>query len=207
MKVAVLGSGNIGGTLGRQWALAGHEIRFGVRDPRAKQEQLADLAGKDQISVHSVASACEGVAALLLAVPAGAVDLVMRQIAGQIQGTTIIDSTNDFSRIPMGALDTIRTVAPEASVYRAFNTLGWENFKDPTFDDLNADLLYCGKDEAQARDRVESLIRAAELRPVWIGSLDQQEVLDGLTRLWATLAIRCGRGRHLAFKVLMDQDS
>ena len=32
MKIAVLGAGNIGGTLGKKWLAAGHEVVFGVRD-------------------------------------------------------------------------------------------------------------------------------------------------------------------------------
>ena len=33
MKIAIIGAGNVGGTLGRAWVKAGHEVMFGVRDP------------------------------------------------------------------------------------------------------------------------------------------------------------------------------
>ncbi len=33
MNTAILGAGNIGATLGKKWANAGHRVMFGSRDP------------------------------------------------------------------------------------------------------------------------------------------------------------------------------
>src|SRR5215467_2824174 len=33
MEIGVIGAGNVGGTLGRRWAQAGHTVIFGVREP------------------------------------------------------------------------------------------------------------------------------------------------------------------------------
>jgi predicted dinucleotide-binding enzyme len=33
MKIAIIRAGNVGGTLGKRWAKAGHEVPFGARDP------------------------------------------------------------------------------------------------------------------------------------------------------------------------------
>jgi 8-hydroxy-5-deazaflavin:NADPH oxidoreductase len=43
MKIAVIGTGSVGGTLGRRWAELGHSVCFGVRD-------LADTAPKRLVS-------------------------------------------------------------------------------------------------------------------------------------------------------------
>jgi len=40
------------------------------------------------------------------------------------------------------------------------------------------------------------------LRPIYIGGLEQVDLLDNQTRLWFTLALQQGRGRHLALKLL-----
>jgi hypothetical protein len=32
MKIAVIGKGSVGGTPGRRWRAAGHEVVFGTRD-------------------------------------------------------------------------------------------------------------------------------------------------------------------------------
>ena len=40
MRIAIIGAGNVGGTLGTAWAQkAGHEILFGVRNPTSEQTQ------------------------------------------------------------------------------------------------------------------------------------------------------------------------
>src|SRR3974377_1261539 len=33
LSIAVLGAGNVGGTLGRKWHVAGYRVAFGVSDP------------------------------------------------------------------------------------------------------------------------------------------------------------------------------
>lgn len=76
-----------------------------------------------------------------------------------------------------------------------------ENFREPRFDGTPADLFYSGPPSHQ--QSVEALIEAVGLRPVWVGDgPDAADVLDGLTRLWFTLALQQGRGRHLAFRML-----
>ena len=37
MNIAILGAGNIGGTLGGKWSTAGHESQFGVRDANSSK--------------------------------------------------------------------------------------------------------------------------------------------------------------------------
>src|SRR5262249_48772048 len=46
MEIAVIGAGNVGGTLGKRWAKAGHEVAFGARDPAdAKVSALVRESG------------------------------------------------------------------------------------------------------------------------------------------------------------------
>lgn len=40
LAIAVLGAGHIGGTLGKKWSVAGHEVRFSVNDPAGKNAQM-----------------------------------------------------------------------------------------------------------------------------------------------------------------------
>jgi 8-hydroxy-5-deazaflavin:NADPH oxidoreductase len=35
MNIAIIGAGNVGSTLGKAWAKKGHDILFGVRNPKA----------------------------------------------------------------------------------------------------------------------------------------------------------------------------
>ena len=39
MKIAILGAGSVGGTLGKAWANRGHQVTFAVRNPEAEKTQ------------------------------------------------------------------------------------------------------------------------------------------------------------------------
>ena len=68
------------------------------------------------------------------------------------------------------------------------------------FDGQAADLFYCGASDEAAQQTVESLIEQIGLRPIRMGDLSADPLLDAVLRIWVTLS--AVRGRHLAFKVL-----
>src|SRR5947209_6158615 len=68
-------------------------------------------------------------------------------------------------------------------VYRAFNTYGYENFANPEFSGIQADLFFCGT-EGDARRVVEQLIAAVGLRPVYLGGVEQVGMVDGIAGIW-----------------------
>ncbi len=202
LTVAVLGAGNIGGTLGKKWSAAGHKVRFGVNDPAGKhaQELRAELG--ESAVIGTIADALQGNPdVVLIALPGGAVDATVQSYAEQLNGRIIIDAANRMGQDAMHNLTSIQQYAPQAHIYRAFNTLGWENFAEPTFDGVQADLFYCGPDDA-TQTKVAQLIADVGLRPIYLGGSEQNGLLDTLTSLWFTLAIAQKKGRHLAFKVL-----
>ena len=201
LRVAVLGAGNIGKTLGRKWVAAGHNVTFGVRDPndakaRALQAELSETA-----KIGSVAEALAAGDIVVMAVPGGAMDETITRHAAQLDGKIIIDAANRMGGGPMNSLAAFTTQTPHARVYRAFNSLGWENFANPIFDDVMADLFYCGPD-GESREVVERLITDVGLRPVRLGDTDAVGLVDAVASLWFALALGQRMGRHLAFKVL-----
>ena len=102
---------------------------------------------------------------------------------------------------PLNSFATFRARTPNARVFRAFNTYGWENFADPNLGGVQADLFYCGPD-GESRAVVERLISDVGLRPMRVGDADQVDAVDGVVRLWFALVSGQHMGRHLAFKVL-----
>ena len=201
MKITVLGSGNIGGTLGRKWAKAGHEVVFGVRDVNSSKVQtlLGRVEGK--ASADTVAHAIAYGDVVLFATPWSAVEAIVKANAEGLDGKIVIDASNNFGGPVVNNVKTISAGAPAAQMFRAFNSLGWENFEDPRFGGTQADLFYCGPDD-EARPVVEALIEEVGLRPVWVGDLDLVQLVDAVGSLWVTLAFRGGMGRRLAFKLL-----
>ena len=119
MKLAVIGSGNIGKAIGSWAAKVGYEVTFS-----AKNEDGAKAAA--QVSGHSakaanVRGAVETADLVLLAVPYGAVKEVVTEIRHLLRGKTVIDATNalsaDFSSLTLGfttsaAEEIAKTCAP-----------------------------------------------------------------------------------------------
>jgi 8-hydroxy-5-deazaflavin:NADPH oxidoreductase len=202
MRIAVIGAGNIGRTLGGAWMRAGHQVSFGVRDPAAASAQEARAELGDQARVVPIAEALQPAEVIVLALPGSAVDDFLAAYGPALSGKVVVDAANrGFGGSgPMNSVDAIRARAEPSGIIRAFNSVGWENLADPTFDGVTADLLYCAT--ATARPLAEELIAAVGLRPVLVGDLDQVHLVDTLTALWAALAYAQQRGRHLAFKVL-----
>ena len=203
MNIAVVGAGNIGGTLGKKWADSGHQVYFGVRDPagsriQALLREISGIATADRIDE----ALSEG-EIVILAIPGRVAEDVIQAHAAGLKGKIIIDATNKIGDPMMNSLSLLARAAPRAILYRAFNHLGWENFADPTFAGLQADLFYCGMDRAE-RTQVENLIVQIGLRPIYCGGLEHAPEIDSLTSLWINLSRRLGKGRHLAFKLLTD---
>ncbi len=202
MKITVLGSGNIGGTLGRKWAGAGHDVVFGVRDAGSPKVRALLDSIKGTATARAVADALAFGDVVLFATPWSAVAGVVETGGGVLNGKVVIDATNNFGGPVVNNVTTISAKAPAANVFRAFNSLGWENLQNPRFGEIQADLFYCGPDN-RARPLVEGLIEDVGLRPVWVGDLDQVQLVDNIGMLWVTLAFRRGMGRNLAFKALI----
>ena len=70
---------------------------------------------------------------------------------------------------------------------------------NPNFDGVPADMFFSAP--ANDRSTVETVIEGVGLRPLFVGE-DQEDLIDCLFRLWIALAVKQGRGRRLAFKVL-----
>ncbi len=189
LTVTVVGTGRIGSTLARAWRGARMDVRLASRAPQ--QREL------DGIPVTRIDEALPGSEVVVTAIPGPAVGAFLEEHADALTGIPLVDVSNNVGGSAMHhAAD-----AGSLAYYRAFNTLGVENFADPVFDGVPADLFYSGPRSHQGT--VESLILAVGLRPVWVGDgIAGADLLDGVTRLWFTLALQQGRGRHLAFKVL-----
>jgi 8-hydroxy-5-deazaflavin:NADPH oxidoreductase len=189
MKIAVIGAGKIGGTIGERWVKAGHEVAYGLRDPSKR-------AG-----AKPLVQALDRAEAVLLAVPASATVEFVREHAKALDGKIIVDATNNFRGAKFNSWTELTPAVPSAQLYRAFNSLGWDVLADPVMGGVQVDLFYCGPD-GRGRELVEQLINDAGLRPIWVGGTDQVDTVDGVLRLWAVLS--GARGRRIAFKLLSD---
>lgn len=189
MRIAVIGTGNIGGTLGSRWRAAGHDVVYGSRSGSG--------AGPGGAPVQPVADALADAEVVLLAVPAGAVGEVITANAAALGGKVVIDAVNRMGQPDVNSQAAIAAAAPTARYVRAFNTLGWENFADP----LPGTELFFAADPA-AREAAEELIQAVGLGPQFVGGPDAARTVDGVLPLWFTLVQQHGGNRKLAFRVV-----
>lgn len=204
MRITVVGAGPVGSTLASAWARAGHEVTVVVRDP--EQERHDELAGL--VPVVSAAQGIRPADATLLAVPGTALSDVLHHSGPVLDGQLLIDTTNRMGRVTFHQLPLFETLTPRARVYRAFCCYGWEVFADPVIDGVRADLPFCGPGGPAASTdllTVRKLISDVGLTPLWLGELDTAEILDGVLRLWYSLAVDRNLGRRLALRALVPQ--
>lgn len=191
MRIAVIGTGNIGGTLGGRWRAAGHDVVYGSRSGSG--------AGPGGAPVQPVADALADAEVVLLAVPAGAVGEVITANAAALGGKVVIDAVNRMGQPDVNSQAAIAAAAPTARYVRAFNTLGWENFVNP----LPGTDLFFAADPA-ARATVEELIEAVGLRPAFVGDASATATVDALLPLWFALVQQNGGNRRLALRVITE---
>jgi 8-hydroxy-5-deazaflavin:NADPH oxidoreductase len=187
MNIAIIGTGFIGTTLGHALAEAGHSVTFGSRHPSGESSEGI---------VATVAVALAGSEVIILALPGRAIGDLVTEHGDLMAGKLVIDATNRMGEVVVNS----RSSLPASVRYvRAFNTLGGENMADPVFPEGRADMFF----SAPGGDRsvVEAIIEAVGLRPIYVGE-DQEAIIDALFQLWVALAVKQGRGRRLALRLL-----
>src|SRR3954449_11393688 len=128
-RIAVIGSGNIGATIGEAWRRAGHDVAFASRSP----EPPRTVAIPDAIAAAEV---------VLLAVPGGAVPDLLAEHGDALDGRVVIDATNDVGGERLSHPEAYARHAAGARFARAFNSLGYELFADPSVGGEVADLFW-----------------------------------------------------------------
>ena len=188
MKIAVIGTGKIGGTLGQRWNAAGHEVVYGSR--------AGSGTGPGGPPVMAVGEALSTAEVVLLAVPGGAVAEVVAANGAALGGKVVIDAVNRMGQPEVNSRAAISAAAPDARYVRAFNTLGWENFADPP---AGAALVFAA--DPDARPAAEELITAVGLEPVFAGDADATGMVDALLSLWFVLVKHNGGNRRVALSI------
>jgi predicted dinucleotide-binding enzyme len=199
MNITILGAGNIGGTLGKKWAAARHTIFFGVRDTPSPKTQAA-LTGVDARALPIPEAIAAG-EVILFSLPWAAVPVIAQVYGPSLNGKILIDATNNFAGPVINNLVALQAAAPNAHVFRAFNSLGWEHFENPMAGGVQTDHFYTGP-EGEFRQTIHQLITEVGVRPIWVGDNDRIQIVDNIGALWVTLAFQRGWGRRIALKLV-----
>src|SRR5918996_4156867 len=101
MTTAVIGTGNIGGTLGRAFERGGIPTVFGSRHP---SDSIPDALAQADV--------------VLLALPAGAVEDFLRTHGPALAGKLVIDAANNVGAPVANHAQLVASLAPEARYAR-----------------------------------------------------------------------------------------
>lgn len=204
MRIAIIGAGNVGTTLGRRWTRARHQVTYGVRDPgSAKAEALA----QEGVRVCLAPQAVERSEVVVLATPWAQAQAAVEAL-GDLGGRPLLDATNPLApglTLAVGdgssGGELVQAWAPTARVVKIFNTTGVENMASPVYGDQAASMFYCGDDE-QACAVAAKLATDLGFDAVPAGPLRNARLLEPLALLWINLAMAQVAGRGIAFKLL-----
>ena len=181
MKIGIIGSGNIGGNIGKNWAKAGHEVMFSSRHPEELKEMAEDVGAK----VGTTKEATRFGEVILLAIPYGKAPDVAEQI-GSLSGKILIDAGNPYpnrdGEVAQKVIDDesqtatgyVASLFPKAKTVKAFNSVHQKVFAEQAFkegDDRIA-VQICS-DEPAAKETVKQLIEDMGFAPQDLGDLSQ----------------------------------
>jgi 8-hydroxy-5-deazaflavin:NADPH oxidoreductase len=181
--VAIIGTGNIGGTVAANFAAGGLDFLLAGRDQGAARKMADGLGGHAE--VVSVDQAVDRAGLLVVAVWLDDFEKLIVQYGDRLAGKVIIDPTNPVGPDGSGGY---RKVIPEeqssgqilagllpagARLVKAFGTLSAPTLAAAARREPEQAVLFYAADDAAAGDRVAGLIRASGYEPVRVGGLDQ----------------------------------
>jgi 8-hydroxy-5-deazaflavin:NADPH oxidoreductase len=185
MRIGVIGSGRIGGTLGALWAKAGHEVMFSDRDPE-QAKRAAEGAGANA----RAGTAKEAVAfadAVLIAVPYAALPAVAKEVGPELKGKVVIDPNNPVPNRDgemavkareKGAAISTAAMFPGARMFRAFNAIGFQTFQSEAHRPPPRLAVPVAADDPAALKLGMQLVEDAGFEPVAVGTLAQSRIFD-----------------------------
>jgi predicted dinucleotide-binding enzyme len=178
MRIGIIGAGWLGGTVGRIWVEAGHEVLFSSRHPEQFTRLVRELGPR--AAAGTPAEAADFGPVILISVPYTALPDIGRQLHDALQGKIVLDACNPYQPDPPAfrreieaegvALATARLL-PGSRLVRAFSAV------DATAVEASAKGqgvplgVPLASDDAEALRLAEQLVRDAGCVPLVVGGL------------------------------------
>ncbi len=205
MKIAVLGTGEVGRRLGSRLAGLGHQVTLGSRTAgNAAAAEWARASGGGHGTFADAAAQGE----LIVNATGGLVSLDALTAAGAatLRGKVVVDVSNRPTPDASGtsAAEELQARLPDASVIKAFNTAFATRQADPIVDGVSADGFVAGED-GDAKNKVLRIVESIGFRPVDAGSLAAARTLEGMA--WLNISRNMQGGTWQDAWVLLGPDS
>jgi NADPH-dependent F420 reductase len=189
--IAVIGTGDMGDSLGPRFAALGYPVIYGTRDPHSeKSRQLVKQTGIGAIAM-SAKEAANAATVVVLAVPWPAMETVAQNL-GSLDGKIVIDISmpsdqgDDGYYVPLvetSSAEMIQGWNPAARVVKAFATQGSFVIDDPNAVGGPA-TIPIASDDRKAKEFVARLAAEMGLDPVDAGPLRMSREIEALQRLY-----------------------
>lgn len=210
MKIAFIGTGNVGAPLADHLQKLGHQVFIAARDSQSKSVQEATNRNAELI-VKSPMEAVQEAEVVFLATPFGAIETALAPVKSVLDGKILVDCTNPVGanlshglQSQVSGSETVQEFVPNAHVVKAFTIYGFENFEDSNYigyGDLKPAMLIAGNDQA-AKDKVSSLCTELGWESVDTGNLAMSLHLEHMTLLWIKMARVQGKGAGFVWAML-----
>lgn len=180
MKIGIIGSGNLGGTLGTLWVKSGHPVLFSSRHPEELKKLVDSLGPLARAGTVREALAFGDV--IFIAVPYAAYPQIGKEYAQELKGKIVIDAGNAVpardGEIAKEAREngigmTSAKYLAGARIVRAFNTLNYRRLASASNRPEGRIGIPMAGDDKDALAIGSSLVRDAGFDPVIIGPLER----------------------------------
>ena len=201
MTLTIVGYGNVGSGLAKQFVKAGHSVTLTGRS-LDKVQAVAEAVGA---KVLPMAEAAKNVEVVVLAVPYDQAPAALAAL-GDLKGKVIVDVSNPLTADYMGltvgfstsAAEEIAKAAPTAHVVKAFNTLFAQVMHEGAgFGEFKGSVFFAG-DEPKAKDTVKALIESIGFDAVDAGGLKNARYLEPVAGLNIYFGYGAGLGTQIA---------
>ena len=185
LKIGIIGTGEIGGTLARLWVAAGHEVLISSRHPERLKGLADSLGPKAKAGTPREAAVFGDV--VVVSVPYGALPQVGRDLKAELAGKIVLDTCNPYPsrdgemavearRVSTGVADP--KFLPGVRLVRAFNAINSGDLASEAHRKGEPVAIPLAGDDAQALAVAERLVRDAGFAPVVVGPLSRAREFD-----------------------------
>jgi NADPH-dependent F420 reductase len=185
MKIGIIGSGNMGRSLGLLWAEQGHEVFFGARTSEKGKSVASFVQRGTQGGTNDEAATFGDV---LLYTARGVHPAEVLTSVEKLSGKILIDCNNfeipegfAYSPIVQSLAEKLALDVPQARVVKAFNTMAQEVFElSPSpLQEHQVSVFVCG-DDSEARQVVMKLAEDIGFVALDCGELRHARLVEGL---------------------------
>lgn len=210
MRIAFIGTGNVGAPLADRLQKLGHQVFIAARNPESKSV-LEAFKRNSELIVKSLIEAVQEAEIVFLATPFNAIETALAPVKSLLDGKILVDCTNPVGanlshglQSQISGSETVQEFVPNAHVVKAFTIYGFENFEDSTYagyGDLKPAMLIAGNNQT-TKEMVSSLCSQLGWEPVDTGKLSMSLHLEHMTLLWIQMARVQGKGSGFVWAML-----